>query len=153
MAESRFIYVTYIRATPQQVWDGLTQPEFTRQYWAGTTQRSDWSVGAPWAAYTPDERAWDVGRIVEIDEPRRLVLTWRNEHFPELRAEGFTRVVYEIETVEDCVKLTLTQEVDVENSKIVEAMSQGWPAVFASLKSLLETGEPLQFTRQWPKGL
>jgi uncharacterized protein YndB with AHSA1/START domain len=153
MAESKFVYVTYIRTTPEKLWDALTKPEFTRRYWAGTTQKSDWTVGSSWTAFTPDGRAWDTGEILEVDKPRRLVLTWRNEHFPEMRAEGFTRLTYDLEPVQGAVKLTLTHEIGVENSKIITALGNGWPAVLSSLKSLLETGESLEHTREWPKGL
>lgn len=153
MPQSRFTYVTYIRATPQAVWDGLTKPEFTRRYWAGTTQKSDWTAGAAWGAYTPDGRLWDVGEVLAVEPRVRLTLSWRNEGFPEMTAEGFTRVTYALEPVEDATMLTFTQESDLADSQLVAAMSQGWPAVLASLKSLLETGEPLAFTTRWPEGL
>lgn len=153
MTKSRFLYVVYIRTTPERLWDALTKPEFTRQYWSGTTQASEWAVGSSWTAFTPDGRAWDVGEILEVDKPRRLVLTWRNEHFPEMQAEGFTRLTYDLEVVQDAVKLTLTHEIDRENSKIIAALADGWPAVLSSLKSLLETGQSLENTREWPKGL
>jgi hypothetical protein len=81
------------------------------------------------------------------------VLTWRNEHFPEVRAEGFTRLSYEFEPAQDATKLTLTHEIDVDNSKIIGACSQGWPPILASLKSLMETGKPLAATSRWPEGL
>ena len=88
---SRFIYVTFIRATPQKVWDAIIQPEQTRRYWHGVTQVSDWTPGADWKMTFADGRVTDAGRVVEIDPPRRLVLEWRNEFMPELKAEGFSR--------------------------------------------------------------
>src|SRR5262245_7423460 len=108
MAGSKFVYVILIRTTPERLWDALTRPEFTRQYWSETTQQSDWTPRSSWTAFTPDGRAWDVGEILEADRPRKLVLTWRNEHFPDMRAEGFTRLTYELEPVGGAVKLTLT---------------------------------------------
>jgi len=153
MSGTKFLYVIYIRTTPEKLWDALTKPELTRQYWAGTTQESAWTVGSPWTAFTPDGRTWDVGEILEADKPRRLVLSWRNEHFHEMRAEGFTRLTYELEPVQGAVKPTLTHEIDLDNSKIIEALGNGWPAVLSSLKSLLETGKSLEHTREWPKGL
>jgi uncharacterized protein YndB with AHSA1/START domain len=153
MSGSKSVYVICIRTTPEKLWDALTKPEFTRQYWAGTRQESDWTVGSSWKALTPDGRVWDTGEILEADRPRRLVLTWRNEHWPEMRAEGFTRLTYELEPIQDTVKLTLTHEIDVERSKLMEALSNGWPSVLCSLKSFLETGEPLAMTKEWPKGL
>lgn len=153
MSGTKFVYVTYIRVTADKVWDGLTQPEFTRAYWAGTSQKSGWSAGARWELHAPDGRLFDSGEIVETDRPRRLVLTWRNEHFPEMKAEGFSRLTYEITPFgDDAVKLTLTHEIEVENSKIIGAVATGWPALLSSLKSLLETGAPLAATTKWPEG-
>jgi uncharacterized protein YndB with AHSA1/START domain len=153
MSSSKFVYVTYIRSTPERIWEALTKPEFTKQYWAGTTQKSDWKKGASWGAYTPDGRLWDTGEILEADHPKKLVLTWRNEHFPEMKAEGFTKLTYELAVEPIGVKLTLTHEIDVDASKIIGAVSQGWPAVLASLKSFLETGKPLEHSDEWPEDL
>jgi uncharacterized protein YndB with AHSA1/START domain len=153
MSGTRFVYVTYIRTTAERLFDALTLPEFTQQYWAGTSQQSEWRKGASWKALTPDGRVWDTGEILEIDPPRRLVLTWRNEHFPEMRAEGFTRLTYQLEPSGEAIKLTLVHEIDVEESKIMGALSQGWPMVLASLKTFLETGTPIEESRKWPEGL
>jgi uncharacterized protein YndB with AHSA1/START domain len=150
MGESRFVYVTYIRTTAEKLWDALTRPEFTRAYWAETTQHSRWTPGSAWEIRVPDGRVWDTGEIVEADRPRRLVLTWRNEHFAEMKAEGHTRLTYVIEPFgDDAVRLTLTHEIDIEGSKIIAAVSNRWPQVLASLKSLLETGAPLAATTKW----
>lgn len=150
---TRFVYVTYIRTTPQKLWDALTQPEFTRQYWANTAQESDWKPGSSWKIMIPDGRVGDSGEIVESDPPRRLVLTWRNEFNDEMRAEGHSRLTYELEPVGESVKLTLTHEHDKDPSKLIDAVSTGWPHILASLKSLLETGESLVETRDWPEGV
>jgi uncharacterized protein YndB with AHSA1/START domain len=88
MANSRFVYVTYIRTTPEKLWDALTKPEFTRAYWCDTWQDTTWEPGASWKLMIPDGRVGDAGEVVEVDKPRRLVLKWRNEFLPELRAEG-----------------------------------------------------------------
>jgi hypothetical protein len=82
-----------------------------------------------------------------------LVLSWRNEFKPELRAEGFSRLTYELEAQGDMVKLTVIHEIDRPESKLIEAVSEGWPAILASLKSFLETGNPLEATRRWPEGV
>jgi uncharacterized protein YndB with AHSA1/START domain len=153
MTGSKFVYVTYIRTTPEKLWDALTQPEFTRQYWSETWQESAWQVGASWKIMIPDGRLGDSGEVIEIDKPRRLVLSWRNEFMPELRSEGYTRMTYELEPMGDEVKLTLTHESSVPNSKMIEAVSGGWPGILASVKSLLETGKPLASTTKWPKDL
>jgi uncharacterized protein YndB with AHSA1/START domain len=153
MADSRFVYVTYIRTTPEKLWQALIDPEFTRRYWAGTWQDSEWKPGASWRIMIPDGRIADTGEILEIDPPRRLVLKWRNEFKPEMRAEGYSRLTYELEKVGESVKLTVIHEIDKPGSKLIEGVSNGWPHILASLKSLLETGESLVETRQWPKGM
>ena len=101
----------------------------------------------------PDGRIGDSGEIVEIEPERRLVLTWRNEFKPELRAEGYSRLTYELEEMGESVKLTLIHEIDKPDSKLIDAVSNGWPHILASLKSLVETGESLEETRRWPKGI
>lgn len=96
MCASRFVYVTYIRATPEKRWQALIEPEFTRRYWAETWQESKWKPGATWRIMIPDGRVGDSGEIIEIDPPRRLVLTWRNEFKPEMREEGPSRLTYQL---------------------------------------------------------
>jgi uncharacterized protein YndB with AHSA1/START domain len=153
MAESRFVYVTYIRTTPEKLWQAFLQPEFTRQYWCETWQECEWKKGASWRIMAPGDRVADTGEVIEIDPPRRLVLSWRNELFPEVREEGYSRLTYELEPKGDAVKLTLIHEMDKPDSKLIGATSTGWPPILSSLKSLLETGEPLEETRRWPKGI
>ena len=143
MNESRFIYVTYIRTTPEKLWQALTNSEFTRQYWMGVTQECDWQVGAAWKITLPDGRVADTGEILEIDPPKRLVIKWRNEFMPELKAEGYGQATYTLEPVGTSVKLTIEHEMPKPDSKLIKAVSGGWPAILASLKSLLETGKAL----------
>jgi uncharacterized protein YndB with AHSA1/START domain len=152
MAESQFVYVIYIRTTPEKLWQALIEPEFTRQFWAETWQESEWKPGASWRIMIPDGRVADTGEILEFEPYRRIVLTWRNEFKPELRAEGHSRLTYELEQQQDSVKLTVLHEIDKPGSKFIQAVSQGWPPILSSLKSLLETGEALEVTRRWPKG-
>ena len=152
MTGSRFVYVTYIRTTPERLWAALTQPEFTKAYWAETWQVSDWTPGSSWRAMIPDGRVADSGSIIESDYPRKLVISWQNEFQSDLKAEGPTRVTYELEPAGSAVKLTLIQESPAPESKLIDAMSQGWPHLLASLKSLLETGEPLIESAKWPEG-
>ncbi|HLH94092.1 MAG TPA: SRPBCC domain-containing protein [Xanthobacteraceae bacterium] len=71
----KFVYVTYIRTTPEKLWDALIRPEFTRAYWCETWQECDWKVGASWRIMIPDGRVADSGEVLEIDPPRRLVLS------------------------------------------------------------------------------
>src|SRR5262245_17190694 len=101
----------------------------------------------------PDGRVADSGEVLDIEPERRLVLTWRNEFKPELHAEGYSRMTCELEKQGESVKLTIIHEMDVPGSKLIEGVSNGWPHILASLKSLLETGESLEATRRWPAGL
>jgi len=153
MAESRFLYVIYIRTTPEKLWQALIDPEFTRQYWCETRQESTWTPGAPWQILRPDGRVADSGEILEIEPHRRLVLSWQNQFVPEMREEGSSRLTYELEPVGSSVKLTVIHEMDRPDSKLIDGVSNGWPHILCSLKSLLETGESLDETRRWPEGV
>jgi uncharacterized protein YndB with AHSA1/START domain len=141
MTKASFVYVTFIRTTPDKLWSALTSPEFTKQYWFGVHHDTDWQPGSPWRLMFKDGRVADAGEIVEADPPKRLVLRWRNEWNPELKSEGYSRCTIEIEPVAAAVKLTVTHEMDREDSKFIKAVSDGWPKILANLKSLLETGE------------
>ena len=153
MAESQFVYVTYIRTTPEKLWRALIEPEFTRQFWMDTVQESEWKPGTSWRLLKPDGSAANSGEVVEIEPHRKLVLTWMKHMFPEMTAEGYSRLTYALEPFGDSVKLTVTHEMDKSESKLIKAVSNGWPMILASLKSLLETGESLEHTRKWPEGL
>ena len=100
----------------------------------------------------PDGRIADAGEIKVYDKPKKLVLTWQNQFIPELKAEGHSTLTYELEQMPSSVKQTLTHEMTRKESKLIDAVSQGWPSLMSSLKSMLETGEPLPETTQWPKG-
>ena len=144
MSKSKFVYVTYIRTTPEQLWDALTQPEFTRVYWFGASLESEWQQGSSWKMVFPDGKVTDCGEILEAERPKRLVIRWRHELRPELKAEGDSRCTMEIEPTPDAVKLTVLHEIDQPESKLIVAVSGGWPKILSGLKSLLETGEPLE---------
>ena len=143
MASDRFVYVTYIRTTPEKLWEALLSPEFTRTYWFGVTHESEWKKGSSWKMVFADGTVGDAGEVLEIEKPKRLVLRWRNEFKPELRAEGYSRCAFDIEGNGNVTKLTVTHEIDKNGSKFIEAVSGGWPKVLSNLKSLLETGEVL----------
>ncbi|MBM7048235.1 MULTISPECIES: SRPBCC family protein [Rhizobium] len=140
MTGSKFVYVTFIRTTPEKLWSALTTPEFIRQYWFDMTHETDWKVGSPWKMLFPDGRIADMGEIAEFEPLRRLAIRWRNEFRPELKAEGWSRCVMELEPADNAVKLTVTHTIEFENSKFIEAVSGGWPKILSNLKSLLETG-------------
>lgn len=145
-ASSTFVYVTFIKTTPQRVWDALTTPDFIRKFWFNMPQESDFKAGSPWKMTFEDGRVADAGQILESDPPRRLVINWRNEWKPELKAEGPAVCTYLIEEPENypgAVKLTVTHTIARENSQFIEAVSGGWPRILSNLKSLLETGEAI----------
>ncbi len=152
MDNSRFMYVTYIRTTPEKLWQALIDPEFTRRFWSETWQDCEWKAGSQWRLMIPDGRVADSGVVSEVEPQRRLVLKWRNEFKPDLREEGYSQMTYEIEKKGESVKLTVIHEMERPGSKFIDAVSNGWPMILSSLKSLLETGEPLEGTRRWPKG-
>jgi uncharacterized protein YndB with AHSA1/START domain len=141
MSKSEFIYTTYIKTTPQKLWDALTNPEFMKQYWFGAHGESEWKTGSSWKLFFPDGQIADAGEIAESVPFKRLVIKWRNEWNPAFKAEGYSFCVFDIESVDAAVKLTVTHSLDKPASKLIEAVSGGWPQVLSNIKSLLETGQ------------
>ena len=140
-APSTFVYVTYIRTTPEKLWAALTDADTMKAYWFGMRCASDWKAGSPWRLEFGDGRLADSGEILEAEAPKKLVVKWRNEFRPELTAEGFSTCTMTIEPLKGAAKLTVVHTIDVEKSKLIEAVSGGWPQVLSNLKSLMETGE------------
>jgi uncharacterized protein YndB with AHSA1/START domain len=140
MARSIFIYVTYIRTTPERLWSALTDVEYMKQYWFGTHCASQWTAGSSWKMVSGDGQITDAGEIVEAEPPRRLVIRWQHQNKPELKAEGDSQCTMELEPVGKAVKLSITHIIEREPSKLIEAVSGGWPKIISNLKSLLETG-------------
>jgi uncharacterized protein YndB with AHSA1/START domain len=148
---SRVAAITYIRATAEEVWEALITPGMIRSYWNGAVHTSSWEQGAPWTLMLPDGRIADTGQVLEFYKPRRLSVSWRNEFKEELLAEGYSRCLWEIEPDEgNVVKLSVSHEMDCENSKFIAAAANSWPAILAGLKTLLETGVPLDMSHHWP---
>jgi len=141
MGRSTFVYVTFIGTTPEKLWSALTDREFTKQYWFGMHQETDWKAGSSWRLVFPDGRIADTGEIAEIDPPKRLVLKWRNEFRAELKSEGYSQCTMGLEPTDGAVKLTITHVMDRPRSKCIKAVSDGWPRILSNLKSLLETGD------------
>jgi uncharacterized protein YndB with AHSA1/START domain len=140
MARSTFVYVTYIRTTPDKLWSALTDAEFMKQYWFGNHCESQWKAGSAWKMVSGEGKLLDAGEIVEADPPRRLVIRWRNQFRPELKEEGDSLCTMELEPSGSAVKLSITHSIEREGSKFIEAVSGGWPKILSNLKSLLETG-------------
>jgi uncharacterized protein YndB with AHSA1/START domain len=139
MDKPEFVYVTYIETTPEKLWQALTSSEFSRRYWFNTELQSDFKVGSPFALVM-NGTTTDVGEILEADPPRRLSYTFHHMLDETARKEPPTKVVFILEKHGNLMKLTLTHENFVAGSKLLDGISKGWPAILASLKSLLETG-------------
>ncbi len=139
MNKPTLVYTTYIRSTPVKVWEAITKPEFTRQYWAGLANVSDWKPGSKWEHMSKENEAWVTGKVVECDPPKRLVLTWAD---PDDLADE-SRVTFEIEMIKDSVRLVVTHDEFKAGSSMAGKVNEGWPRVLSSLKSFLETGQGL----------
>lgn len=145
----RFVHVTQIAATPDSVWQALTEGALTRQYWYGRRADSNWKVGSSvtfWYETTSGEAVSDRGIVLESIRPRRLSYTWQVQFIEEMRDENPSRVTFEIEIDGESTRLTLTHDELEAGGKVLEAVRKGWPAILGSLKSLLETGKPLDAT-------
>jgi DNA-binding transcriptional ArsR family regulator/uncharacterized protein YndB with AHSA1/START domain len=156
MSEPEFVYTTYIKTTPEELWSALTDPAFTRRYW-GVALESDWQVGSTVTWEQHGVSIADPEQVVlESDPPRRLAYTFHT-FTPEfgatvgfddallaaIAAEPRSRVAFEIEPLGAKVKLTVVHDGFEAGSEVLRLISGGWPAVVANLKTLLETGEPL----------
>ncbi|MDF1603817.1 metalloregulator ArsR/SmtB family transcription factor [Nocardioides sp. YIM 152315] len=153
---NEFVYTTYIRTTPETLWEALTDPAFTSRYW-GVELTSDWQVGSvvSWrfsGVTMADER----GVVVESDPPRRLAYHWHpitpefgkaidlsDDDVTRLAAEPRSLVTFDLEQQGELVRLRVTHGGFAEGSELLPGISEGWPAILASLKTLLETGKPL----------
>jgi uncharacterized protein YndB with AHSA1/START domain len=134
------VYVTYIRTTQDKLWSALTDAEFMKQYWLGHHCESQWTAGSAWKMLSSSGVVTDAGEIVEADPPRRLVIRWQHRQNPELMAEGESRCTMELAPSGSGVKLSITHTIEREPSKLIAAVSGGWPMILSNLKSLLETG-------------
>jgi len=137
------VYAVFIRATPEQVLDAITKPEFTTKYFHGTKIESSFEPGTPYLSVAGDETVVE-GEIIESDPPKMLKHTWRALWSPETAAEPHSRVTWEIEPQEGGVtKLTVTHDQLEAAPKTAVSVAGGWSYVLSGLKTLLETGKPL----------
>ncbi len=136
-----YVYVTYIESSPERVWEALTDPDLTAQYW-GHSNVSAWQAGSTWEHLRTDGSgiADVTGIVLESVPPRRLTMTF--DAPGAVPPEGPSKVTFDIEPYHEIVRLTVTHE-NLADDDAVEAVSAGWPAVCANLKSLLETGHVL----------
>jgi uncharacterized protein YndB with AHSA1/START domain len=138
------VYIIYIASTPEKVWQALTSAEFSRKYFFGNAVEVDLRIGGAYIVRTPDGSLHISGEVIECDPPRKLTVTF-NVNWPALIEKlGPTLVTYEIEPAGDAVRLTLIEAHDrTIDDDILSGGRQGWPVILSSLKSLLETGNPL----------
>lgn len=136
-----YVYVTYIRSTPEKVFEAITKPEIARRYW-GHENVSDWKVGSDWQHVRTDEQRTLqlVGKVLETVPPTRLVITWANAS-QAADPGAYSRVRFDIVPYEDMVRLTVTHDELEAGSGMANGIQKGWPIVLSSLKSLLETGQ------------
>jgi uncharacterized protein YndB with AHSA1/START domain/DNA-binding transcriptional ArsR family regulator len=143
MDRPRHVFQVYIRTTPEQLWQAITDATFTRRYFQQTRVESTWQPGDRLAYWIDDELVVD-GKVLEANPPHKLVQTWSFRRRPELREDPPSRVTWEIESLgaETC-KLTLVHDDFPTETLTFRSVGSGWPKVLSSLKSLLETGEAL----------
>lgn len=146
MNRPEFVYVIYIEAPVQKVWEALTQGEHTKRYWSRYVQ-SDWNPGSRVEFLRADRsKLSHDGEVLEIDPPHRLVMTF------DVSAEGLvekpSRVTYELEALPGETKLTVIHEGFPPDSKVLPGISKGWPAILSSLKTYLERGAPMAMTER-----
>ena len=136
------VYQVFIKATPEQIWDAITRPEFTARYFHGARVENTAELHL---VHGPEGQNWGNGATLEFDPPRRLVHEWRSLYDPELADEDASRVTWEIEQKEGSVcKLTVVHDkLDASPKTAASVSGPGWMHVLSGLKTLLETGEPL----------
>jgi uncharacterized protein YndB with AHSA1/START domain len=138
------VYTIYIASTPRELWQALTSAEFSRQYFFGNSVEIDLHVGGDFIVRTPDGALHISGEVIECETEKKLTVTFNVNRPALIEKLGQTLVTYEIESMGDAVRLTLTEAHDRPISDdILSGGRQGWPAIISSLKSVLETGKPL----------
>ena len=156
MSKPEFVYTTYIKTTPERLWQGLTDPAFTRRYW-GIAWESDWHAGSTVTLELDQVKIADPAQVVlESDPYRRLSYTWHSftpewaaaygvsdEHLAKVASERRSKVTFDIEPVGEMVKLTVIHDDFDAGSAVLPGISEGWPRILSDLKTLLETGDTL----------
>lgn len=136
-------YETFIRAPAESIWEALTSADFTSKYFHSTYVSSSWHEGDAVVYASEDGKELVTGRVLEADAPHRLSITWKALYDEQMALEKESRVTFEIETLGGVCRLRITHDQFEPGSKTYENVRGGWSAIICSLKSLLETGEPL----------
>lgn len=148
MKSPEFVYVVVIAKPPEDVWKGLTDPEFTRQYWHKTEVRSDFRVGSAIEFMTEDGHVGCEGEILSATRPIELSYTWQFPRNPDTSKEPHSRVTFRLEAIAAGTKLTVVHDHFPANSKMFELVQPGWPLVICGLKTLLESGTAVDFSAE-----
>jgi uncharacterized protein YndB with AHSA1/START domain len=143
MSKPTFVYVTYIAASPERVWEALTRPDLTEKYWFGYRVTADGKAGERMTAVNPAGRLAHDDPIIESDPPRKLVYGWK-PLYKDMPDERPSRVTFLLEPFKGQTRLTVTHDEFEDGSRIFGMISKGWPAVLSSLKSFLEMGRGLE---------
>ena len=141
--KTTFVYVTFIRATPEKIFEAITRPEVAARYW-GHENVSDWQPGSKWEHVrdNEDRKVNIAGNVLEVDPPKRLVISWSDPADYDNR-DKHSRVTFDLVPYEDMVRLTVTHDELEAGSGMAIGISKGWPLVLSSLKSYLETDEAI----------
>ena len=148
MERPRHVFQVYIRTQPEALWQAITNPEFTQRFFFETRLAAELRQGAPLQYWSRDGKLAVEGEVLEVDPPRRLVTTWAFRHQPQFAEDPPSRVTWEIEPVDGMCRLTLIHDDFPNENATFNSVVNGWPLVLSSLKSLLETGEPLPSLRR-----
>ena len=142
------VYTVYIRAPRDKVWDAITKPEFTHRYFFGSEPESGWHAGdrLQWTEHGSGRALVD-GQVIECSPPQRLVFTWIVMYDPALTAEGPSRVTMELEENDGVTKLTCVHDEFPAGSRVYDNVAGGWMYVLSGLKTLVETGSPLELEK------
>ena len=144
-AQATQVYNIFINATPEQIWEAITTPEFTTKYFYSSAVDTTCEVGTPWRGWSEDRKQQLVdGEVLESDPPRLLRHTWRALYDGETAVEPYSRVTWELEPAgEGITKLTVVHDELEQSPKTAASVEGGWSWVLSGLKTLLETGKPL----------
>jgi DNA-binding transcriptional ArsR family regulator/uncharacterized protein YndB with AHSA1/START domain len=168
MDKPEFVYTTYIKTTPEHLWRALTEAAFTSRYW-GCVFHTDWEEGSTYTLEQNGARIADPDqRVLVSDPPRRLSYTWHSfspewaeavgrhvglsdDYVAQLSAEPRSKVTFEIEPVENMVKLTVVHDGFEPGSAVFDGISEGWPRVLSELKTLVESDQPVSTIAATPE--
>jgi len=144
-AKPKQVYVSVIKTTPEKLWAALTDGNITPAYYYGGKFEGNVKAGSEYRYVAPDGSKFVSGKIIEANAPNKLVATFKGEWMPGMENDAPTRVTYEIQQQGDCCRLTLTHDEFEGETNTYQNTSGGWPGILSGLKTLLETGQPLNY--------